>query len=121
MPRQSERIKVIESLKTIVDKRKKAERENAFLFDDLVDSDEEFFTTRLERDLERIESRRYLFRPSTYRPMKKATWSWEDIISEDSTTFTDKEFLYLFRMTRESFKKLHDIIKNAEQFQPTPR
>ena len=52
--------------------------------------------------------------------MSKPNWSWEDIVDDNSSTFTASEFLFLFRMNRESFKKLANKIKIAKVFEPKP-
>lgn len=118
MPRQSERVKAINSLQTLIDNRKEEEYMN-FLFDD-EDSIEQDYTLELETQLETIKSKRYCFRQSNYCPMNKKNFDWNDIIAEDSTTFTAVEFLFLFRVNRETFWKLHEKIKNSTHFQPKP-
>jgi hypothetical protein len=57
----------------------------------------------------------YLFRKHKYR--KCATrFNLEDYVSEDSDNFNDEEFLYNFRLTRESFFILLEEMKTRKAF-----
>ena len=79
--------------------------------DSYEDYKDEMYMTRLRA----VAQRRYLLRKPTYR--KRKSFDWEDIISEDSETYSEEEFQQLFRMSRSSFKELHNKIKDHRIFQ----
>ena len=65
-------------------------------------------------DLEyQIKISRYLFR-GKYR--NRNFFDWEDAVSNNSKRFNDDEFLHEFRMQRESFHKLTELLKDDDNF-----
>ena len=64
--------------------------------------------------LKRIQSHRYFVRRNTYH--KRKTFDWDDCLSVDSINFNDIEFLFSFRLTRESFNLLIDELKDHKVF-----
>ena len=65
-------------------------------------------------DLEyQIKISQYLFR-GKYR--NRNFFDWEDAVSNNSKRFNDDEFLHEFRMQRESFHKLTELLKDDDNF-----
>jgi hypothetical protein len=69
----------------------------------------------MTRVLKRKRNSHYLFRKSKYRK-KRTKFDLQDCLSEDSVNYSDEEFLYSFRMTRESFHKLLKEMETKKAF-----
>ena len=64
---------------------------------------------------EQMKKTRYLYRSPTYRKDRKE-FDLEDVMSHDSATYNDEEFLNLFRIKRDSFHLLLDEMKTKKAF-----
>ena len=116
MPRISDRAKAIAYQQSIVDNFK--EQFIAGLDDDDNDSVHEVMYRHHYKILEQMKSKRYFFRSNKYR--KRKVFDFDDCISVNSTEYNNTEFLYMFRLQRESFLKLVDLIKDDTVFEPRP-
>jgi hypothetical protein len=113
MPKKADRSLAIDHYQRIVDKQLKdaVVRE---LFDDedsLQDDADILYSIRLRR----MKRNRYLFRPKRYRNRSKK-FDLEDCLSYDSHNFNDEEFLFSFRMTRDSFFLLLEEMETKKTF-----
>jgi hypothetical protein len=113
MPRVSERKIAIDTLQMHVDKLKK----EAVLREicDEEDSIQDQIDLQMQHLLNKVKRSRYFNRPRTYRT-KRCSFDLDDTLSPDSVKYNDTEFLYNFRITRESFFLLLDEIKDKNPF-----
>jgi hypothetical protein len=100
MPRKSLRRWAIELVQNKVDN---------LLFDynmrEAMDEDDSSADEELINEMEslhKMKNNRYLFRPTRYRS-ERQKFDLEDALSPNSVNFNEEEFLFLFRITRESF------------------
>jgi hypothetical protein len=113
MPRRADRSLAIEWLeKYVVKLRKNAIEREVFDEQDSIQDDEDVHTSLI---LKRMKRTRYLFRKPTYRK-RRNRFDLEDCLSEDSDNFNDEEFLFSFRITRESFFLLLEEMKTKRAF-----
>ena len=68
--------------------------------------------------LKKMIRTRYLFR-SKYNRKERKSYDLEDTLSYDSKKYNDEEFLFAFRITRDSFFLLLDEIRNKRAFRVT--
>jgi hypothetical protein len=113
MPKKKDRSIAIDHLQRIVDRQSKDAlmRELFDEEDSLQDDEDLLYSIRLKR----MKRSRYLFRPQRYRDRRKK-FDLEDCLSEDSHNFNDEEFLFCFRMTRDSFFYLLEEMETKESF-----
>jgi hypothetical protein len=113
MPRKSDRRRAIEWMEKKISSLQKnaVEREVLSDHDSIQDEDDEHMNLILKR----IKKARYIFRAKKYRNRKKL-FDLEECLSIDSTTHNDEEFLFNFRLTRESFFLLLEEIEKTETF-----
>ena len=102
----------IENLTQIVDYR--AERADIRLKNQEVDSYEDYKDEMYRYRLRSVAGRRYFYRASQYR--QRVPFDWDDVLSADSNHYNDAEFQQLFRLSRESFHELHEMIKDHRVF-----
>jgi hypothetical protein len=115
MPRKSERSDVIQAFEDQVKKQKKDALHRELLEEhdsDLDDRDDH--TSSL---LKTLRNSRYLFRSGNYRKRRKK-FDLQDALSYDSVQFTEEEFLFCFRMKRESFLLFLEEMKCRKAFKP---
>ncbi len=113
MPRRGDRRLALEWLeKLIVKQRKDAIEREVFDDHDSIQDDYDIHTSSI---LKRMKRTRYLFRKRRYRK-RRTRFDLEDCLSEDSDNFNDEEFLYCFRLTRESFFLLLEEMKTRLAF-----
>ena len=113
MPRKSLRRRVLDSMQATVKKL----RLDYFLreaFDD-DDSLEDERMIRKTKELVKAMDSRYLFREKTYCKNKKK-FDLEDALKEDSDNYNNEEFLYHFRITRDSFFLFLEEMKDKKAF-----
>ena len=84
------------------------------------DSDEDDYFIHRRKALRQMESNRYFRRKSNYRKERKK-FDLEDALSYNSFHYNDEEFLYNFRITRDSFFMLLDTIKETKAFKRVPK
>jgi hypothetical protein len=113
MPRTSDRSKILKQIEDEVSvlRKRALHRELLDEEDSLQDDHDQYMYAVLNR----IKSSRYLFRSSTYRNNRKR-FNLEDCLSNDSKEYTDEEFLYNFRITRDSFFLLLKEMENKKPF-----
>ena len=114
MPRHSHRQKAIHHLKLRVEKLRKEAFERDILDED-EDSVEEDYLHDQTRILKQMTNTRYLFRKSRYRTDRKK-FDLEDCLSTSSVHYNDEEFLKSFRITRNSFLLLLEVMKETRAF-----
>ena len=113
MPRKTLRKRIIEELQSVVNRRRKY-RMMRLKFDD-DNSLEDMIDLHYLKKLKHVSSRRYLDGSRlTYR--KRTNFDWDDCLNENSQNYNDNEFLYTFRMNRESFKIIVNLIKDNQVF-----
>jgi hypothetical protein len=113
MPRRGDRALALEWLeKLIVKQRKDAIEREVFDDHDSIQDDYDVHTSLI---LKRMKRTRYLFRKRRYRK-RRTRFDLEDCLSEDSDNFNDEEFLYCFRLSRESFFLLLEEMKTRLAF-----
>ena len=113
MPRKSLRRRVLDSMQATIKKL----RLDYFLreaFDD-DDSLKDERMIRKTKELVKAMDSRYLFRENKYRKNKKK-FDLEDALKEDSDNYNDEEFLFHFRITRESFSLFLEEMKDKKAF-----
>jgi hypothetical protein len=113
MPRKSNRKEALDALRRRVYKLKK----NALLRElmDEEDSIQDDYDQCMFALLKKKEKCRYLFRKTKYRKNRQK-FNLQDCLSEDSVNYNDEEFLYCFRMTRESFFLLLKEMESKDAF-----
>ena len=79
--------------------------------DDIVDDE---FMEECDK-LDSMKNNHYLFRSSSYRKNRNK-FDVEDALSDDSININDEEFLFLFRITRDSFKLFLEEMKDKKAF-----
>ena len=114
MPRHSRRQKAIHHMQLRVEKLRKEAFERDIVDDD-EDSIEEEYLRDQTRILKQMTSTRYLFRKSYYRTNRKK-FDLEDALSNSSVNYNDEEFLKSFRITRNSFFLLLEVMKEKRVF-----
>ena len=114
MPRHSRRQKAIHHMQLRVEKLQKEAFERDIVDDD-EDSIEEEYLRDQTRILKQMTSTRYLFRKSYYRTNRKK-FDLEDALSNSSVNYNDEEFLKSFRITRNSFFLLLEVMKEKRVF-----
>ena len=127
MPRSSSRATILRALRKLNDQRQDAAFVRRFM-EDSSDSDinsdcgfiEDFRDAQVKQAEKVISSRRYLFRKDTYRS-RSEFFDWEDCISPDSKRFNDAEFRIHFRMCRESFNAIVELIRDSKYFTNHPK
>ena len=62
-----------------------------------------------------MENTRYLFKNTSYR-CRETEFDHEEVISDNSTSFNDEEFLRFFRMTREQARNLVTLLQEISRF-----
>ena len=118
MPRKSLRRKAIEAMEAKVQQL----RLRYYLREGL-DEKDSFEDDRLiieSNKLGKMKRNRYLFRHSSYRTDRKL-FDLADALSYDSKKFNEDEFLFAFRITRESFFLLLDEMQNKVAFISTSK
>jgi hypothetical protein len=113
MPRRTDRRIVINEVEEEVARLRKRALHREIL--DEEDSLQDEHDLHMYTVLKRIKSNRYLFRNPTYRK-NRTRFDLEDCISDDSKEFNDEEFLYNFRLTRESFHLLLKEMTDKKAF-----
>jgi hypothetical protein len=113
MPRKSKRRYAIDLLELRVQKQKAAAIRRDLL--DEEDSIKDFTDIQTRHVLKRIKRSRYFRRAKKYRT-NRCDFDLEDCISENSTKYNDDEFLFNFRITRESFHLLLNEMETKEAF-----
>jgi len=118
MPRVSKRQRAIRRAKAVLNARLLR-----LVIDDSSDSDsvEDMFDLHAISHLESVQSKRYLER-GPYRTSERANQRFEEDLYEGNSEtesipfLKEDEFLYKYRMTRESFKRIVDLIKDNPLF-----
>ena len=113
MPRKSLRRQAIEVVAENV--RKLRMRSNLRKILDEEDEAEDYLLFQQLATLNKMLNSRYIFRQSTNRKDRKK-FDLEDTLSHDSKTINDDEFLFLFRITRDSFFLFLDEMKDKKAF-----
>ena len=126
MPRFSRRHKYLQKLKQLF-KRRLSNRAIRVLSEDDDDNEiEDALDLLVANTLNKASSQRYLFRKSRYRKGRKERFT-DDLEEEEEEAddaqkcdeeasrlpwLTDDEFLSKYRMSRDSFYRVHDLIKD---------
>ena len=116
MPRKSLRRKAIEAVSENI--RILRLRSNLRDVLDEEDSEDDELLIQQMSTLRNMVNSRYLFRPTKNRP-KRSKFDLEDALSYDSKMYNDEEFLYNFRITRDSFFLFLDEMKDKTAFKLT--
>jgi hypothetical protein len=113
MPRKADRRKAIEWM----ERRVYQQRKDAVLREVLDDQDsiQDDQDAHMLLMLERMKSKRYLFRSSSYRK-NRTKFDLDDCLSYDSHNYNEEEFLYCFRLSRESFFLLLEEMSTKKAF-----
>ena len=112
MPRLSERVKAIRHQESVVRAYERINQLNDTL--SIQDSDDEFLLSYNSKILHTMKQRRFLFRSKKYR--KRSIFDFDDVLKDSSNEYNATEFLYMFRLRRESFFSLLDLIKEDPVF-----
>ena len=112
MPRISTRRRLIYRLRKSV-KRRECNSAIRLLLS-LSDSSEDEKDLQLVQRFEDICSKRYSER-HPYRK-KRGRYAWDEYLNENSALLNNTEFLCLFRLSRESFRKLEDVLSETSTF-----
>ena len=118
MPRKSLRRQAIDTLEAKV--RKLRLRYHLRQAMDEEDSLEDDMLIIQSQKLKRMKRKRYLFRHSSNRKNRKR-FDLEDALSYESKIFNDEEFLFAFRVSRDSFFLLLDEMKDKVAFSSTSK
>jgi hypothetical protein len=113
MPRTSKRVVTIKRLKTYINKQQN-EAIKRLVFDE-EDELQDYADMHSKHVLRRILRSRYLYRKKKYRT-KRCNFDLEDCLSYESERYSDTEFLYDFRITRESFFLLLEELETKKAF-----
>jgi hypothetical protein len=113
MPRKSDRQRALQWMEKKVENLKKdAITREVLSEDDSLQDDEDELMNIIHKRMLRT---RYLFRNKKYRNRKKM-FDLEECLSMDSQTYNDEEFLFNFRLSRESFFLLLEEIQTKKAF-----
>jgi hypothetical protein len=113
MPRKADRRRALDWIeKKNKELTKEAIEREIFSEDDSIQDDEDLHMQLIQK---RMERSRYIFREKKYRKRKKK-FNLEDCLCIYSETYNDEEFLYNFRLTRESFFLLLEEMESKEAF-----
>jgi hypothetical protein len=113
MPRKADRRKAIEWMeRRVYQQRKDAVLRELLDDQDSIQDDQDAHTLLV---LERMKRKRYLFRSSSYRK-NRTKFDLDDCLSYDSQNYNEEEFLYCFRLSRESFFLLLEEISTKKAF-----
>eukprot|EP00980_Cylindrotheca_fusiformis_P027095 scaffold18779_cov93-Cylindrotheca_fusiformis.AAC.1 len=127
MPRKSKRWRLIQQLRQILTKRLE-NRSYRILFEDIDEPD--FFANAMDAvialGLSNALKKRFIFRSNTYRRGNPDLIFEEDLNDEqndndDDPWLSDDEFLQKYRMSRKSFHRVLDLIKDHEIFKNKSR
>ena len=124
MPRRSPKATILKALRKLKEKRQAAAFVRHFM-EDSSDSDsdegwiEDLRDEQVQQAEREISSRRYLFRKDTYRK-RRQFFDLEDCLSPESARFNDDEFLLHFRMCRDSFRTIVELIEDSKYFKSNP-
>jgi hypothetical protein len=113
MPRKADCRKALEWMEKCVHEQQKAAILRELLDDqDSIQDDQDAHTALM---LECLKNKCYLFRHHTYRKGRKK-FDYEDCLSYDSQNYNNEEFLYCFRLSRESFFLLLEEVMTKKAF-----
>jgi hypothetical protein len=113
MPRKADRRKAMDWMERRVYQQQKAAVLRELLDDeDSVQDDQDAHTAFI---YERMKNKRYLFRPKVYRKNRKK-FDLNDCLSYNSQNYSEEEFLYCFRLSRESFFLLLEEMGTKKAF-----
>jgi hypothetical protein len=116
MPRKSDRSSLIQHLEAKVKRQKKEALHRELLDEDDSDQDDrDQYTYSL---LQSIKKSRFVYRSQKYRK-RRNKFDLQDAISNESVHYSEEEFLYAFRMKRESFLMLLEQMKLRKAFRPS--
>ena len=113
MPRKSLRRRVLDLMQAKVDKLLILYHLREAMDEDDSSADEELITE--SEKLDNIKKNRYLFRSSAYR-IDRNKFDMDDALSDNSKNFNEEEFLFFFRITRESFHLFLEEMKSKKAF-----
>lgn len=113
MPRISAKARILEYLEHVIRRRMHKARRRFLLGEE--DIFEDIKDMLIKNRYLKLQKKRYAVRSNTYRQRTNA-FDWDDVLSEDSKTYSNDEFLFVFRMTRQSFSSLHELIKDHHVF-----
>jgi hypothetical protein len=113
MPRKSDRRKALIWMeKQVIKQRKAAVLRELLDEEDSIQDDQDLHTQLM---LEKMRSKRYIFRTPKYRK-NRTKFDLEDCLSYDSHNYNEEEFLYSFRLSRESFFLLLEEMSSKKAF-----
>ena len=113
MPRSSKRRETLKQMHLRVSKLHQEWIEHEVLDEEDSDEDDKYIYYR--SILQKMLKSRYLFRKKKYRKDRKL-FDIDDALSYNSINYNDEEFLYYFRISRDSFFLLLDQIKEQKAF-----
>ena len=113
MPHKSLRRKAIDYMQAKVDNLRLLYNIQEAMDKDDSSTDEEFI--QQSDKLHKMKQNRYLFRSSTYRT-ERNKFDIDDALSYQSYNYNDAEFLFLFRITRDSFFLFLEEMKTKDAF-----
>jgi hypothetical protein len=113
MPRVSKRLKTIKSIQHVLNSRETQALKRKLL--DEHDPFEDLYDIQTKHVLNRIKRTRYLYRKKKYRT-RRCNFDLEDVLSPNSERYNESEFLYDFRLKRESFFLLLEQVETADAF-----
>jgi hypothetical protein len=116
MPRKSDRKRLIDFITAKVERQKKEAFNRALLEEE--DSDQDDRDASTIRFLRSLKKKRYVYRKCHYRKNRRK-FDLQDALSYDSVHYNEEEFLFAFRMKRESFLLLLEQMKTRKAFKKT--